>query len=99
MRGITIVGCGLDSGETLVAAAPGGLMSPLTEHYNNRDFARELGLPLVITARATGGATGQVRLAGEAARAAGLTVAAVVLTGWPDPPNRIQLDERELLTK
>jgi hypothetical protein len=43
--------------------------------------------------------TSQVRLAGEAARAAGLPVAAVVLTGWPEPPNRVQLDERELLAK
>src|SRR4051812_40281822 len=85
--------------EVLIAAAPGGLLAPLTEHYSNRDFARELGLPLVIAARASGGVTGQVRLVGEAARAAGLAVAAVVLTGWPDPPNRVQLDERELLPK
>jgi dethiobiotin synthetase len=84
---------------TLVAAAPGGLMASLTERYTIRDFARELGLPLVIAARATGGVTNQVRLVGETARAAGLTVAAVVLTSWPDPPNRVQLDERELLTK
>lgn len=84
--------------EPLIAVAPGGLMASLTERYTNRDFARELGLPLVIAARATGGVTNQVRLVGEAARAAGLTVAAVVLTGWPDPPNRVQLDERELLT-
>jgi dethiobiotin synthetase len=83
----------------LVAAAPGGLMASLTERYTNRDFARELGLPLVVAARAAGGVTGQVRLVGEAARAAGLAVAAVVLTGWPDPPNRVQLDERELLSK
>jgi hypothetical protein len=74
-------------------------MASLTERYTNRDFARELGLPLVIAARATGGVTAQVRLVGEAARAAGLAVAAVVLTSWPDPPNRVQLDERELLTK
>lgn len=85
--------------DLLVAAAPGGLLAPLTEHYSNRDFARELGLPLVIAARAAGGVAGQVRLAGEAARAAGLPVAAVVLTGWPDPPDRVQLDERELLAK
>jgi dethiobiotin synthetase len=85
--------------EVLIAAAPGGLLAPLTEHYSNRDFARELGFPLVIAARATGGLTGQVRLVGEAARAAGLAVAAVVLTGWPDAPNRVQLDERELLSK
>ena len=85
--------------KVLIAAAPGGLMASLTERYTNRDFARELGLPLVVAARATGGVTGQVRLVGEAARTAGLAVAAVVLTGWPDPPNRVQLDERELLSK
>jgi dethiobiotin synthetase len=88
-----------DGDAPLVAAAPGGLMASLTERYTNRDFARELGLPLVIAARAAGGVTNQVRLVGEAARAAGLAVAAIVLTGWPDPPNRVQLDERELLTK
>jgi dienelactone hydrolase len=86
-------------GGLLVAAAPGGFLAPLTEHYSVRDFARELGLPIVIAARAAGGVTSQVRLVGEAARAAGVAVAAVVLTGWPDPPNRIQLDERELLAK
>ncbi|HEX4718447.1 MAG TPA: AAA family ATPase [Thermoleophilaceae bacterium] len=91
----------LDSAEhqVLIAAAPGGLLASLTEHYSNRDFARELGLPVVIAARAVGGVTGQVRLVAEAARAAGLAVAAIVLTGWPDPPNRVQLDERELLSK
>lgn len=83
----------------LVAAAPGGLLAPITEHYSNRDFAREVGLPLVIAARAVGGVAGHARLVGDAARSAGLAVAAVVLTGWPDPPSRIQLDERELLTK
>lgn len=88
-----------EDGEMLVAAAPGGLMAPITEHYSVRDLARELGLPLVIAARAAGGVTGQVRLVAEAARSAGLRVAAVVLTDWPDPPNRVQLDERELLSK
>jgi hypothetical protein len=94
-----LVATARDGDEPLIAAAPGGLMASLTERYSNRDFARELGLPLVIAARAAGGVTGQVRLAGEAARTAGLAVAAVVLTGWPDPPNRVQLDERELLSK
>jgi dethiobiotin synthetase len=81
----------------LVAAAPGGLMAPITENYSVRDLARELALPLVIAARAAGGVTGHVRLVGEAARAAGLPVAAAVLTGWPEQPDRVQLDERELL--
>jgi dethiobiotin synthetase len=81
----------------LVAAVPGGVMAPLTERYAVRDLARELGLPVVLAARAAGGVTGQVRAAAEAARSAGLAVAAVVLTGWPEPPNRVQLDERALL--
>jgi hypothetical protein len=37
------------------------------------------------------------RLSLESARAAGLAVAAIVLTGWPDPPCRVLLDERRLL--
>jgi hypothetical protein len=95
----TLVAEARNGDDPLVAAAPGGLMASLTERYTNRDFARELGLPLVVAAHAAGGVANQVRLVGEAARAAGLAVAAVVLTGWPDPPNRVQLDERELLTK
>src|SRR4051794_17331746 len=43
----------------LVTAAPGGFLAPVTEHYSVRDFARELGLPIVIAARAAGGVTGQ----------------------------------------
>jgi dethiobiotin synthetase len=91
---------GLIAGDgLLVMAAPGGFLAPLTEHYSVRDFARELGMPIVIAARAAGGVTSQVRLVGEAARAAGVAVAAVVLTDWPDPPTRVQLDERDLLAK
>jgi hypothetical protein len=41
--------------------------------------------------------TGQARLYAEAARAAGLPVAAVVVVDWPDPPGRVLLDERVLL--
>jgi hypothetical protein len=37
------------------------------------------------------------RLSLESARAAGLAVAAIVLTGWPDPPSRVLLDEHRLL--
>src|SRR4051794_22253464 len=95
----TLVAQARQGAEPVVAAAPGGLMASLTERYTNRDFARELGMPLVIAARAAGGVTAQVRAVGEAARAAGLAVAAVGLTSWPEPPNRIQLDERGLLSK
>ena len=86
-------------GGFLVASLPGGLLAPLTARYTVRDLARDLGLPLVIAAHAVPGVVNDVRLTLSAARAAGLPVAAIVLTGWPDPPNRVLLDERELLAE
>jgi len=84
-------------GGPVLAALPGGLLAALTQRYTVRDLAAELRLPLVLAAPATPDATNLVRLSLAAARAARLTVAAVVLTGWPDPPDRVQLDERRLL--
>jgi hypothetical protein len=81
----------------LVTAAPGGLLAPLTADYSVRDFARDIGAPLVIAARAAPGCVNDVRLAVEAAGMAALPVAAVVLSHWPDEPGRVLLDERSLV--
>jgi hypothetical protein len=51
----------------------------------------------VLATPASPDATNLVRLSLAAARAARLTVAAVILTRWPDPPSRVQVDERKLL--
>ena len=83
----------------LVASAPGGLLAPLTARYSVRDLARDLGMPLVVAAPAAPGLVNDVRLTLSAARGAGLAVAAVVLTGWPEPPSRVLLDERALLSE
>jgi hypothetical protein len=84
-------------GRTLVVSAGGGLLAPLTPRYSVRDLARELGLPLVLAAEPTADAVNLVRLSLDVARQTGLPVAGVILTGWPDPPSRVQLDERRLL--
>jgi dethiobiotin synthetase len=81
----------------VVAAVPGGLLAAITPRYTVRDLAGELGMPVVLATPATPDATNLVRLSLAAARAARLVVPAVVLTGWPDPPSRVQLDERRLL--
>lgn len=83
--------------DPVVVAVGGGLGAPLTPRYSVRDLAAELALPIVIATRAGADAVNLVRLTAEAARGAGLTVAAAVLTDWPDPPGRVELDERELL--
>ena len=82
---------------TAVVSSAGGLLAPLTARYSARDLARELELPVVLAASAAPDMVNVARLSLESARAAGLAVAALVLTGWPDPPSRVLLDERRLL--
>jgi dethiobiotin synthetase len=67
----------------LVAEGVGGLLVPLTDDWLVRDLAVVLGLPLVVAARPALGTINHTLLTLEAARSAGLTVAAVVLTPWP----------------
>src|SRR4051794_39296406 len=83
----------------LIASVPGGMLSAITPRYTARDLAAELQLPVVLATRATPDATNLVRLSVAAARAGRLTIAAAILTGWPDPPSRVQLDERRLLAE
>ncbi|MFL5885263.1 MAG: ATP-dependent dethiobiotin synthetase BioD, partial [Thermoleophilaceae bacterium] len=85
------------NGGVLVSALGGGVLAPLTPRYSVRDLARDVGAPVVLAVPARGGASAQARLSSEAARAAGLHVAGVVLTGWPEAPPRVLLDERKLL--
>jgi hypothetical protein len=82
---------------TAVVACAGGLLAPMTARYSARDLARELELPVVLAVSASPDLVNVARLSLESARAAGVAVAAVVLTGWPDPPSRVLLDERRLL--
>ncbi len=81
----------------VVAAVPGGLLAPLSTRHTVRDLAAELGLPVVLALPVTADAGTVARLSLAAARAARLAVVALVLTGWPEAPDRVQLDEQRLL--
>ena len=94
---VAAVGAAAEAGVPVVVSAAGGLLAPLTPRYAVRDLARDIGLPVVLAVPAGAGAVNLARLSLESARAAGLKVAAAVLTGWPDPPGRVLLDERRLL--
>src|ERR671937_382077 len=74
----------------VVVEGVGGLLVPLTTRYLVRDFAAELGLPLVIAARPGLGTINHTLMTLECARSAGLEIAAVVLTPWPPVPNEIE---------
>jgi dethiobiotin synthetase len=78
----------------VVCEGVGGLLVPITPGYLVRDLAIDLGLPLVIAARTGLGTINHTLLTVEAARAAGLTVAGVVMTPWPKRPEPIDLSNR-----
>ena len=81
----------------VVCEGVGGLMVPLSPGYLVRDLAVDLGLPVAIAAAPGLGAINHTLLTLEAARAAGLDVAAVVLTPWPERPSRIEVSNRETI--
>ena len=59
-----------------------------------RDFARELGLRVVIAAAPGLGTINHTLLTVAAVRSAGLEVATVVLTPWPDEPSELERSNR-----
>jgi len=94
--------------DVLVCEGVGGLMVPLTwrvvpamreegTSYLVRDLAVDLGLPLVVAASPGLGTINHTLLTVKAARTAGLTIAAVVLTPWPDAPSAIERSNRETI--
>jgi dethiobiotin synthetase len=88
-----------DGADFLVCEGVGGLLVPLRAHppYLVRDLAVDLELPLVIAASPGLGTVNHTLLTIEAARTAGLEVAAVVLTPWPERPSEIERSNRETI--
>ncbi len=76
--------------QALVVEGVGGLLVPLTEAYDVRALAWDLGLPLLIAARPGLGTINHTLLTLEAAQRAGLAVAGVVLTPWPADAGTIE---------
>ena len=83
----------------LVCEGVGGLLVPITPGYLVRDLAIDLALPVVIAARPGLGTINHTLLTVEAARAGGLTVAAVVLTPWPDEPTPMERSNRDTIER
>jgi dethiobiotin synthetase len=80
--------------DLLVCEGVGGLLVPITNGYLVRDLAVDLALPVVIAARPGLGTINHTLLTVEAARAAGLRVAGVVMTPWPEEPTPMERSNR-----
>jgi dethiobiotin synthetase len=85
--------------ELLVVEGVGGLLVPLHGGYVVRDLAVALGLPLLIAARPGLGTINHTLLTLESARAAGLEVAAVVLTPWTSQPTEMEESNRATIAE
>jgi dethiobiotin synthetase len=85
--------------DLLVCEGVGGFLVPLTPSYLVRDLARALELPVVIAASPRLGTINHTLLTIEAVRAAGLTVASVVLTPWPDWPRELERGNRDAIAE
>lgn len=83
--------------ETWIIEGVGGLLVPLADDYDVRRLACDLGLPLLIAARPGLGTVNHTLLTLEAARSAGLDVAAVVLTPWPQAPTELERSNRRTI--
>ncbi|MGH2912133.1 MAG: dethiobiotin synthase, partial [Solirubrobacteraceae bacterium] len=84
---------------TLVVEGVGGLLVPLARDFTVCNLAAKLALPIVIVANPGLGTINHTLLTVEAARAAGLNVAAVVLTPWPAEPSRMELSNQETIAR
>jgi dethiobiotin synthetase len=86
-----------EAADVLVCEGVGGLLVPLSPDYLVRDLAADLGYPLVVVASPGLGTINHTLLTLEAARAAGLRVALVVLNPWPAEPSAVERDNRETI--
>jgi len=75
--------------DVVVVEGAGGLCSPLGDATLGADLAADLGLPLVIVDAARLGAIGRTLATVRAARAAGLIVAACVLSATTPPDGAV----------
>ncbi len=85
--------------DLLVCEGIGGFLVPLTPGYLVRDFARELGLPVVIAASPALGTINHTLLTVESVRAAGLEPISVVLTPWPQVPDEVERNGRATIAR
>jgi dethiobiotin synthetase len=79
----------------LAVEGVGGWRVPLAPGYDVRDWARDLGFPVVVVARGSLGTLNHTLLTVDSIRAAGLACAGVVVNAGPEEgssPNRVSPD-------
>ena len=76
----------MHSEDTVLFEGAGGLLVPITKDYFMSDFARDMGLSLVIVSRPGLGTLNHTLLSIEHAKSAGLEILGVVVSNYPKNP-------------
>ena len=72
--------------DELIVEGAGGLLVPLADGWTMADLVSALGAELVIVTRPGLGTLNHTALTLEAARARGLPIGGLVISGWPEDP-------------
>jgi dethiobiotin synthetase len=88
-----------EDADLMVCEGVGGFLVPLATEYLVRDLARDLGLPVVVVASPALGTINHTLLTIQAVRAAGLNLAAVVLTPWPSAPSVMEQSNLDTIAR
>lgn len=82
--------------EVTVCEGVGGLLVPFSTDppYSVLDLVKSLALPVVVATHPGLGTISDTRLTVDRLRSEGLTVAAIVLSGWPEDPSPIERSNR-----
>ncbi len=76
-----------EGADSVLVEGAGGLLVPLADGYLMADLARDLRLPALVVARPGLGTLNHTALTVEAARARGIEVAGIVISGVPEEPD------------
>jgi dethiobiotin synthetase len=86
-------------GSVLILEGVGGLLVPIGHKASVLDLAVALELPLIVAARPGLGTINHTLLTVEAARAAGLRIAGIVMTPWPAEPDAMVRSNRDTIER
>jgi 8-amino-7-oxononanoate synthase/dethiobiotin synthase len=73
--------------DVVIVEGAGGLLVPIDDHTTMAELARELRLPVLIVCRPALGTLNHTALTVETARARGLEIAGLVISGFPSAPS------------
>lgn len=81
----------LDSSGTVLFEGAGGLLVPITKSYFMSDFAKDMGLSLIIVSRPGLGTLNHTLLTIEHAKQKGLQILGIIICNYPPTPGLAEL--------